>query len=481
MDILEGFAKAFCDDLPGGMSEQYTEMVDCKNIYKGKPKWNEVKKSGLSSKGTRLMALLNTAKILSDEFAALSFSEQVDITINDKKAQEYVNKALNDNGFWSNMPDFLSVAFAIGGGVLKVFADNRRPCIDFVDGDNFVPTAWDGQGIHEGIFESVTVKGKHFFTLVEKHFFNSQRTPCVENKLFRSDNCDSIGQETELSALYEDLAAIVEYRGVTDIQMFHYFKPAVSNNVDTDSPLGISVYSSAKDTLKALDIAFDSFSREFILGKKRIIVPSSCIKSIPDTDTGEIVRYFDANDEAFMALKCDEEKDLKITDNTVELRIEEHVSAINALLNILCFQTGLSSGTLSFTSGEGVKTATEIISRDSKTARTIKSNKNLLTETIEGLVKSVIAIGIFYGDLQSKDYEVTIGWQDNIIIDDDTLIDRNIKLVDAGLKSKIRAVMEVNKCDEGTAEQILKEIAEEQNVTGLSIDNLFSKDDEKEE
>lgn len=472
MNIFEGVSEAYPEIAPASLSADYTELSECKSIYKNNPPWKKVKKSGLSANGERPMALLNTGKVLCDEFSALSFSEQVDITVNDETAQSYVLDTLNANGFWKNFSDFLSLSYAVGGGVLKVYADNNKPLIDYVNADNFIPTVWNSGGICEGIFTSHTVKGKYFYTLVERHFSEND-TPCVENNLFRSESENSIGKEVDLSELYEDLKPLIKYDGITDTKMFHYFKPAVSNNVNADSPLGISVYSNAKDTLKALDIAFDSFSREFILGKKRIIVPSSCIKTIPDTETGEIVRYFDPNDEAFMALKCDETEDLKITDNTVELRIDEHVSAINAMLNILCFQTGLSAGTLSFSGAEGVKTATEVISRDSKTARTIKSNKNLLTETIEGLVKSIIAVGIFYEDLKNKDYEVTIGWQDNIIVDDDTLIDRNIKLVDAGLKSKIRAVMEVNKCDEETATKILEEISKEQNVTGLSVDNLF--------
>lgn len=69
---------------------------------------------------------------------------------------------------------------------------------------------------------------------------------------------------------------------------------------------------------------------------------------------------------SYVALKCDEEKDLKITDNTVELRVDEHVKAINALLNILCFQVGLSPGSFSFDANEGIKTATEVISQDRK-------------------------------------------------------------------------------------------------------------------
>lgn len=185
-------------------------------------------------------------------------------------------------------------------------------------------------------------------------------------------------------------------------------------------------------------------------------------------------RYFDADDEAFVALKTEDSENLKITDNTVALRVDEHVSAINALLNILCFQVGLSAGTLSFDAVQGMKTATEVISQDSKTARTIKNNKNLFAEGIETVVHALIATGIYLNAIPKKKYSVTVSWNDNIIIDDNTLIDNNIKLVQAGLKSKLKAIMDVQKCDEKTALEEIERISKEQSVNGLAVDDFMN-------
>ena len=121
-----------------------------------------------------------------------------------------------------------------------------------------------------------------------------------------------------------------------------------------------------------------------------------------------------------------------------------------------------------------METATEVISQDSKTARTIKSNKNIITEMLEQLVHSLIALGMALDLIPVKEYAVTVGWQDNIIIDDNTLIDNNIKLTQAGLKSKLNAIMEVQKCDEETAQQELDRISKEQSVTGIDIDDFLN-------
>lgn len=131
-------------------------------------------------------------------------------------------------------------------------------------------------------------------------------------------------------------------------------------------------------------------------------------------------------------------------------------------------QTGLSAGTFSFDMQQGMKTATEIISQESKTARTVKNNKNLLTEAIETVVHALIQLGVMSEELPKREYSVTVGWNDNIIIDDNTLIDNNIKLVSAGLKSKIKAIMEVQKCDEATAREELARMSEEAGGGGMA-------------
>lgn len=117
-----------------------------------------------------------------------------------------------------------------------------------------------------------------------------------------------------------------------------------------------------------------------------------------------------------------------------------------------------------------MKTATEIISQESKTARTVKNNKNLLTEAIETVVHALIQLGVMSGELSAREYNVTVGWHDNIIIDDETLVDRTIKLYSAGLVSRKRAIMDVYKVDEKTAEEVAGDIVREQGVGGNAMD-----------
>ncbi|MDF2513726.1 MAG: putative portal protein [Herbinix sp.] len=485
MGIIKGAKSAFQNRSIPDYDDFYSNSIGLwKRIWQGNPPWRTVKRTGLNPGKERLMDSLGAAKVLCNELANLTFSEQVDITVSDKDYDEYVQKVLQANGFWKNFSDLLELNFAIGGSVIKTYLENGNIKLDYVDADMFIPTRWDNRAIYDGIFISKTTKGKKYYTLFEWQYTeiatNEDGTQysriVIENHLFESDKKDEVGVEVALSVLYPTLQPVIYIDNVSD-SIFSYMRPSVANNIDTNSPLGVSVFANALDTLKALDVAFDSFNREFVLGRKRIIVPVSAIRAVPDPENpGHMVRYFDAEDEVYQAMRKDETEELKIADNTMTLRVEEHVSAINALLNILCFQTGLSPGTLSFDAAQGLKTATEVISQNSKTYRTKQSHQNLIKETLEDTVKSIIILGIAIGDLKSvKDYEVTIGFDDSIIIDENAIIDNNIKLVGAGLKSKLKAIMQIQKCDEETAKRELEQIAKEGQVTGDEAD-MFNMD-----
>lgn len=455
--ITKNAAVAFPNaDLPA-LESFYSKINTWSDVYKGTPSWNKVKRSGLYKSGDRAMNLLNTAKVVCDSFSDLCFTEQVDVVCSDSSCQDYLLDVLQKESFWKTIPHLLSEAFAHGGCAIRAYIQDNEVKLSYINAVDFLPTKWDNSGINECIFQSFTAKGNDFFTLLEQHTTDGEKT-MVQSKLFKSKSKFALGVPVPISELYPSVPDQFFYD--TNYPVFHYFRPDISNNLENYIPLGISVFANSTDTLKALDVAFDSFAREFILGKKRIIVPSSCVQTAIDIETGLPTRYFDADDEAYVALKCDEERELKITDNTVELRVDEHIKAINALLNILCFQIGLSPGTFSFDANEGVKTATEIVSQDRKTARTIKCQQNLLVEFIEGVCRTILLLGKQLGDI-SGDCELTVAFRDGIVVDDNTLIENNISLVTAGLRSKVAAIMEISKCDEATARKELKRISEE--------------------
>lgn len=195
--------------------------------------------------------------------------------------------------------------------------------------------------------------------------------------------------------------------------------------------------------------------------------------------TGELRRYFDASDEAYEALATDNPDALKITDNSVELRIDEHEKAINAFLSILCLQVGFSAGTFTFDRAQGLKTATEVISENSKTYKTIKAQQLQVKTAIAKIIDAIIQIASLYDmhwegksikKLAEKGWETKIVFDDSILQDRQTNINEGILLISNGVMSKKRFMVEKLGYTEEEALKELKEIAEEGNITASAFD-----------
>src|SRR5678810_433616 len=64
-------------------------------------------------------------------------------------------------------------------------------------------------------------------------------------------------------------------RDRSHIAWFQMIRPFISNNdirAGYDEALGTSIFANSLDTLKAIDIKYDSFTNEFVAGRKRLHV-----------------------------------------------------------------------------------------------------------------------------------------------------------------------------------------------------------------
>ena len=144
-------------------------------------------------------------------------------------------------------------------------------------------------------------------------------------------------------------------------------------------------------------------------------------KAVPDPETGNVnyVSYFDVNDEVYVAIDGMENQPVKDID--FKLRYQEHINSINAELNYLSSGSGLGQNYYSF-DGQGVKTATEVVSENSDTYRTKLHHQIMVQSGLEGLVKAICELeGIPYTS-------VNIAFDDSIIEDENTLINRGVML-----------------------------------------------------
>lgn len=445
------------------------QIFPAKYVYKGLyNKWHVVHAPTIANqRAERTLFRMGMAKAVCAELAGLVWNEGADIHIttksDDDTLERYVKGILDDNAFYEKMQELIEQCAALGGAAMKEYVKVKRDddgnaimgtervMIDYCMADQFVPTAWDNAKVTEAVFVSRKAKDGMYWTRLEWHEWDGD-TYIITNDLYgtrqlENQNQDILGYWYPLDAAEKFLEPKTEINGLTT-SLFSYFRVPSANNIDDNSPLGISVYGNAFDTLHALDICYDSFIREFRLGKKRIIVPAQSVRTVIDPETGETRRYFDANDEAYEALATDDPDKLKIQDNSLELRVEEHVQAINALLSVLCLQVGFSAATFSFDVKDGLKTATEVISENSKTYKTIRTFHNQILPAVENVCRNIIELGALY-DLEfegkriadlARSYEIAVNMEDAVLEDNSTKIDRAIKLIANGLISKETAM-----------------------------------------
>ena len=473
-------------------------------IYKGYYKaWHDVPvKTIRDPKGKhRTMATMNAGKMACAQLARYVWNERCEITASSTDAvkdpvNDFLQFVLKDNRFGTAFGDLVEKAFALGGGALKEWVEipkdengndigEGRIRLGYTMASQFVPTAWDNSKVTSGIFINREARDGYYYTVVEWHRLDGT-TYRVTNDLYRLPVKDAepqniLGWWYPLNEIYPLLSPDTTIKDVQNAY-FQYFRPFGANYADDNSPLGMSIYASAMNTLHGLDVMFDSLQREFVLGKKRIIAPARAMKVSAGVNGGRPDRYFDADDEVWEALATDNPEDLKIYDNSVDLRVDQHITGINGDLSILCTQIGFDPGTLSFDAARGMKTATEVISENSKTFGTISAHENIIRDTLTDMVHAIFDLAVRYGltwegqsveSLIAGGYEVSVKFDDSIIQDRQQDINEGTMLVGAGLMSKKKFMMDTLGYTEDVANKELAQINEERKSNSVDVTRLF--------
>ena len=488
--------------------EYYTLFIfTWQAVYKGFYRaWHEVPVMTIKDpKGKkRTLATMNAGKMACAQMARYVWNERCAIhaSMNGNESEDdpldaFLQYVLKDNRFGTAFGDLLEKGFALGGSALKEWVEvpkdengndigEGKVRIGYTMASQFVPTAWDNSRVTAGIFISREARDGYYYTVVEWHRLDGN-TYRVTNDLYRNPIKDTeepqniLGWWYPLNEMYPLLSPDTT---IYDVQnaFFQYIKPFGANFADDNSPLGMSIYAPAMNTLHGIDIMFDSLQREFVLGKKRIIAPARAMKMSAGVNGGRPQRYFDADDEVWEALATDNPEDLKIYDNSVDLRVDQHITGINGDLSILCAQIGFDPGTLSFDATRGLKTATEVISENSKTFGTVKAHENIIRDSLRQMVDAIFELAVHYGltwegktieSLIAGGYDVAVTFDDSIIEDKNAEINQGIALTGAGLMSKKRFLTDVLGMTPEDADKELAQIGEEQKVNAVTVDRLF--------
>lgn len=390
---------------------------------------------------------LGMAKKVCEDWANLLMNEKTDVTIGDKHTQDVIEDIFKRTRFWKKANKNIEKTFALGMGAWVVSVDNLEvndngdvtPTgevkLSFLHGDKIRPITIEDDDVTECAFVNIRTGSA---TLVI-HLI-------ADDGFYHIYTVQGTGQE---GAWNFDFDNMIDFNTKGKVKWFTVISPNVANNIDIDSPLGLSIFANSIDTLKKIDLIFDSEATEFALGKKRIFVNAS--QMYCDTATGEQVQTFDSNDLLFYVLPESDDGSMMIQDNTQSLRITEHQLGLQEQLNILSYQCGLGTEHYKFDKG-GVSTATQIISENSEMFRNIKKHEIVIEDALISIVEAIIyVVNTFTSERCQEGVNVEIKFDDSIIEDKESEKASDRLDVQMGAMSLVEYRMKWYNEDEATA------------------------------
>lgn len=412
---------------------------------------------------------LGMAKKVCEDWANLLFNEKVKITLEGKAEQEFFDETCRANNFEVKCNEMQEKKAAFGTGAYvatvtdvaidedsgEVTGNGQELKIDYVVGSNVIPLSWDNGKIKECAFAiEKTIKGDKY-VYMQVHHLNDSGTYDIENVLYKNNNESLSDIELQDVPGFENIPATV-HTG-SNKRQFVIDRLNIANNMSKygDNPLGVSVFANAIDQLKAIDIVYDCYVNEFVLGKKRVMVKPSAMKTIE----GEPA--FDTNDVAFYIMPEDSKDDSMIHEINMSLRTGEFNIGIQDALNMLSAKCGFGENHYKFNQGS-IATATQIVSENSTLFRTIKKHEIILNDVLTELVRIILRLGNTYlGKNLDEDVEVSVDFDDSIIEDKATEYQRDCRNLEMGIISRVEFRMKWLNEDEETAKEAISEIQQQ--------------------
>ncbi|MCW1042894.1 phage portal protein [Streptococcus anginosus] len=424
----------------------------------------------------RPMNHLPIARTAAKKIASLVYNEQAEISADDETLNKFLNDMLANDRFNKNFERYLESCLALGGLAMRPYVDGDKIRVAFIQAPVFLPLQSNTQDVSSAAILTKTIKSEGktnvYYTLVEFHEWvtadgseigstKDKSLYRITNELYKSNTDNSLGQRVNLSELYPDLEPVTVLKDLSR-PLFTYLKTPGMNNKDINSPLGLSIFDNAKTTIDFINRTYDEFMWEIKMGQRRVIVPEQLTQLKVQNKDGSITfkRRFDIDQNVYMQIATGNMDNGNIIDITTPIRSSDYISAISEGLKLFEMQIGVSSGMFTF-DGQGVKTATEIVSENSDTYQMRNSIVALVEQSIKELCISMCELGkavnIYTGNIPELD-DISVNLDDGVFTDRHAELDYWMKMVAAGFATQKRGIAKTLNITEDEAAQELAEI-----------------------
>lgn len=385
---------AISDDMSSAIS-LWSEM------YHNTPPWK-----------SKTVPTLNLPAVIASKVAKM-VTVEAELKIDGSPRAEWLSQQLFP--VWDNLRTLTEWAVAKGGLVFKPYISGENIVVDCVQADRFFPTSFHDNGyVSGGVFLAQKTVGRTIYTRLERHEFqNGVHT--VTQRAFRSTARGFLGVPCSLAEVTE-WATLNPETKILDLSapLFAYWKMPFANNIDEGSPLGVSVYAKAAETIEQIDRQYSRFLWEYESGERAIHASANMFRT--DENGNPILpegkeRQYRLVDEALT--------EGNTTQNLFDVfspdfRDSSLLNGFNTLLRQIEQQCGLAAGTFSDPAAIA-RTATEITSTKEESYTTVSDIQKSLETALRKLLNAMDALASA-GNLAPKgSWEVAFDWDDSIV------------------------------------------------------------------
>ena len=397
------------------------------------------------------------AKKVSEDWANFLLNEKVVITLEGEQEQAFVDSVLERNNFRVKGNELQERKAALGTTAIVPRVERMEVSengdvvkageikLSYCSAPTIYPLSWENGIVKECAFVSEWREDGKDYTYIQLHVLDENGLYVIENRAFEGSD------EIKIAKLpgYETVPPAI-HTG-SDKRQFVIDRLNIANP-DEGNPMGLSVFAAAIDQLKGVDIAYDGYVNEFILGKKRIVVKPEATKTLDGRP------IFDARETVYYSLPEDSSSGSIMEQVDMTLRTAEFNAGIQDMLNVLSSKCGFGENHYKYDNGN-VSTATQVISENSSLFRTIKKHELIVETVLIDLCRIILRMGNKYMGMKlDENVEISIDFDDSIIEDEEANFNRDARLLQMGIMNDWEFRMKWMNEDEATAKAALPQM-----------------------
>lgn len=446
----------------------YTKVNEWFEWYQGYiEKLHQVTHSNGLTIQKRKIYRLKMAKRVCEDWASAVLNEDVKIVVNavNNKSSVFVQGTkggggvLGSNKFTSKISRAMELMFALGTSAFVLNLDNiqvnadtgdimgsldTKIKIDMFNAMQILPLSYTNDDITEAAFVSeLSFSGKTYY-LVSVHVRDAEGFYEIYNDIL-DDSYNSASL---------NFGVLAHIRTMSKNPFFFIFKTNIVNNLDLNSPMGISIYSEATDNLLACDTVYDSCIRDVITGQ-RIVMMNKCLLTTDDAGLPVVPQDVKQSYMQFFGDDATSTINEYIKEFAPDLNTEQLDLELQNQLNMLSSKVGLGTKFYNFNIASGV-TATEYIGERNDMFRNIGKLTESIASTLKEMVQQILWLGKnVVGANVDDNAKVVVDVSDGIIESDEKKREQDRQDVKDKLMSRVEYRMKWYGETEAEAKQAL--------------------------